>query len=43
VKDAFKTLTGFEAKVGAAGQSAPVDGDEELEELADALERLLAP
>jgi ParB family chromosome partitioning protein len=43
VKDAFKTLTGFEAKVGAAGLSVPVDGDVELEELAEALERLLAP
>ena len=37
------TLTGFDAKVGAAGLQVPVDGDVELEELAEALERLLAP
>jgi ParB-like chromosome segregation protein Spo0J len=43
VKDAFKTLTGFEAKVGAAGLSVALDGDVEVEELAEALERLLAP
>jgi ParB family transcriptional regulator, chromosome partitioning protein len=43
VRDAFKTLTGFDAKVGAAGLQVPVDGDTELEELAEALERLLAP
>jgi ParB family chromosome partitioning protein len=43
IKDAFKTLTGFEAKVGAAGLSVAVDGDVELEELAEALERLAAP
>ena len=40
VKDAFRLLTGFEAKVGAAGLQVPVDGDVELEELAEALERL---
>jgi ParB family chromosome partitioning protein len=40
VKDAFRLLTGFEAKVGAAGLSVPVDGDVQLEELAEALERL---
>jgi ParB family transcriptional regulator, chromosome partitioning protein len=43
VSDAFRALTGFEAKVGAAGLSVPLDGDVELEELAEALERLLAP
>jgi ParB family transcriptional regulator, chromosome partitioning protein len=43
VRDAFRTLTGFDAKVGAAGLQVAVDGDVELEELAEALERLLAP
>ncbi len=43
VKDAFRLLTGFEAKVGAAGLQVPVDGDVELEELAEALERLGTP
>jgi ParB family chromosome partitioning protein len=43
IKEAFKTLTGFEAKVGAAGLTVVLDGDVELEELAEALERLLAP
>ena len=43
VKDAFRLLTGFEAKVGAAGLHVAVDGDVELEELAEALERLAAP
>jgi ParB family chromosome partitioning protein len=43
VRDAFRTLTGFDAKVGAAGLQVAVDGDTELEELAEALERLLAP
>jgi ParB family chromosome partitioning protein len=43
VKDAFRTLTGFDAKVGAAGLQVEVDGDTELAELAEALERLLAP
>jgi ParB family transcriptional regulator, chromosome partitioning protein len=42
VRDAFRTLTGFDAKVGAAGLQVAVDGDTELEELAEALERLLA-
>ena len=37
----FRTLTGFDAKVGAAGLQVPVDGDTGLEELAEALERLL--
>jgi ParB family transcriptional regulator, chromosome partitioning protein len=43
VRDAFRTLTGFDAKVGAAGLQVEVDGDTGLEELAEALERLLAP
>ncbi|HUZ81000.1 MAG TPA: ParB/RepB/Spo0J family partition protein [Gaiellaceae bacterium] len=43
VKDAFRRLTGFEAKVGAAGLQVTVDGDVELEELAEALERLGTP
>jgi len=42
VRDAFRTLTGFDAKVGAAGLQVAVDGDVELAELAEALERLLA-
>jgi ParB family chromosome partitioning protein len=42
VREAFRTLTGFDAKVGAAGLQVAVDGDVELEELAEALERLLA-
>ena len=41
VREAFRTLTGFEAKVGAAGLQVAVDGDTELAELAEALERLL--
>ena len=40
VKDAFRALTGFEAKVGRAGLHVPLDGDVQLEELAEALERL---
>jgi ParB family chromosome partitioning protein len=43
VREAFKRLTGFDAKVGAAGLQVATDGDVELEELAEALERLLAP
>ena len=43
VREAFRTLTGFDAKVGAAGLQVAVDGDTGLEELAEALERLLAP
>jgi ParB family transcriptional regulator, chromosome partitioning protein len=43
IKEAFKTLTGFEAKVGASGLTVALDGDVELEELAEALERLAAP
>jgi ParB family transcriptional regulator, chromosome partitioning protein len=43
VREAFRTLTGFDARVGAAGLQVAVDGDAELEELAEALERLLTP
>jgi hypothetical protein len=43
VKDAFRLLTGFDAKVGAAGVSVPLDGEVQLEELAEALERLGTP
>ncbi len=42
IKEAVKALTGFEAKVGAAGVHVPLDGGVQLEELAEALERLLA-
>jgi len=42
VKDAFRRLTGFEAKVGAAGVHLPLDSEVQLEELAEALERLTA-
>jgi hypothetical protein len=41
VREAFRTLTGFDAKVGAAGLQVAVDGDVGLEELAEALERLV--
>jgi ParB family chromosome partitioning protein len=40
IKTAFKLVTGFDAKVGAAGLTVAVDGETELEELAEALERL---
>ena len=43
IKDAVRLLTGFEAKVGAAGVHVPVDGEVQLEELAEALERLQRP
>ena len=43
IKDAVRLLTGFEAKVGAAGVHLPVDGEVQLEELAEALERLQRP
>ena len=43
VKDAVRLLTGFEAKVGSAGLHIPVDGEVQLEELAEALERLGTP
>ncbi len=42
IKEAVKALTGFEAKVGAAGVQVPLDGEVQLEELAEALERLLS-
>ncbi len=42
IKTAVKTLTGFEAKVGAAGLHVPLDGEVQLAELAEALERLAA-
>ena len=38
-----RPLTGFEAKVGAAGVHMPLDGEVQLEELAEALERLCLP
>ncbi|HEY3962821.1 MAG TPA: ParB/RepB/Spo0J family partition protein [Gaiellaceae bacterium] len=41
VRDAIKRLTGFEAKVGRAGVHMPLDSETQLEELAEALERLL--
>ena len=43
VKEAFRLLTGFEAKVGAAGVHVPLDGEVQLEELAEALERVATP
>jgi ParB family chromosome partitioning protein len=43
VRDAFRTLTGFDSRVGAVGLQVAVEGDTELEELAEALERLLTP
>jgi len=42
-REAFRRLTGFEAKVGAAGLQVELDGDVQLEELVEALERLLGP
>jgi ParB family chromosome partitioning protein len=42
IKAAVKTLTGFDAKVGAAGLHVPLDGEVQLAELAEALERLTA-
>jgi len=41
VRDAFTRLTGFQARVGAAGLQVPLDDEVQLEELAEALERLL--
>ncbi|HEY5295593.1 MAG TPA: ParB/RepB/Spo0J family partition protein [Gaiellaceae bacterium] len=41
IRDAIKTLTGFDGKVGASGLHVPVDGEVQLAELAEALERLL--
>ena len=43
IKEAFRLVTGFEARVGAAGLTVPLDGQVQLEELAEALERLAAP
>jgi ParB family transcriptional regulator, chromosome partitioning protein len=40
IKTAVSQLTGFEAKVGAAGVHIPIDGEVQLAELAEALERL---
>jgi ParB family transcriptional regulator, chromosome partitioning protein len=40
IKEAVKRLTGFDAKVGTAGLHVPIDGEVQLEELAEALERL---
>ena len=42
VKAALLRLTGFEAKVGASGVRVPLDGEVQLAELAEALERLEA-
>jgi ParB family chromosome partitioning protein len=43
IKEGLATLTGLEAKVGAAGVHIPVDGETQLEELAEALERITRP
>ncbi|MFL5925342.1 MAG: ParB/RepB/Spo0J family partition protein [Gaiellaceae bacterium] len=43
IEDATRLLTGFEAKVSAAGLHVPVDSEVQLEELAEALERLAGP
>jgi ParB family chromosome partitioning protein len=40
IRVAFKRISGFDAKVGAAGMQVPLDGEVQLEELAEALERL---
>jgi ParB family transcriptional regulator, chromosome partitioning protein len=40
IKDAFRLVTGFEAKVGRAGVHVAIDSAVQLEELAEALERL---
>jgi ParB family chromosome partitioning protein len=40
IKEGLATLTGFEAKVGAAGVHIALDGETQLEELAEALERV---
>ena len=40
VKETFRLLTGFEAKVGSAGVHVAIDSGVQLEELAEALERL---
>jgi ParB family transcriptional regulator, chromosome partitioning protein len=43
VQTSFRRLTGLEAKVGATGVHVPLDDEVQLEELAEALERLLSP
>jgi ParB family chromosome partitioning protein len=43
VRDAVRILTGFEGKVSASGLHVPVDSEVQLEELAEALERLAQP
>ena len=43
IKEAMRLLTGFEANVGAGGVHVPVDSEVQLEELAEALERLVRP
>jgi ParB family transcriptional regulator, chromosome partitioning protein len=43
VKIAFRHLTGFEASVGASGLRVALDGEVQLAELAEALERLDPP
>ena len=43
IKDAVRLLRGFEAKVGSAGLHVPVGDEVQLEELAEALERLATP
>jgi ParB family transcriptional regulator, chromosome partitioning protein len=40
IRESVFTLTGFEAKVGTAGVHVPLDGEAQLEELAEALDRL---
>ena len=40
VKETFRLLTGFDAKVGSAGVHVAIDSAVQLEELAEALERL---
>jgi ParB family chromosome partitioning protein len=40
VRDRLAELTGFDVKVGTAGVHIPLDGDVQLEELAEALERV---
>jgi ParB family chromosome partitioning protein len=42
LKDALRRLTGIEPRVGASGVHLPVENEVQLEELAEALERVLA-
>jgi ParB family chromosome partitioning protein len=42
VREAFRRVTGFEAKVGRGGVTVPLDDEVQLEELAESLERLAA-